>query len=276
MGTLCLWERVWYLLRGGFAKGSRRFHCGGVAGRRGDGAVVQVHYRFLRSIRLVFAPEFSLKTIRGIGVAVPPSYLEAWARRFPGIVRLGANADLFLGRCPGLRVFADHVLLRFERTSMSDFVTSSTATSAPIPLADRAPTAVVQLQCPACRQGPCRLFPPAEPSCLACGYVFSQWHGIYNALPPDRELTFRQLVHEYESVRAKEVLGSDRADYYLALPFNDLTGRNAGQWSIRARTFRFIEKNLLPRIESRRPRGCDVLDVGAGNGWLSYRLAPRR
>ena len=116
MGPLCLWETVWYLLRGEFAKAFRRFHCGGVAARLGDGAVVQVHYPFLRSIRRVFAPAFSLKTIRGIGVAVPPSYLEAWARRFPGIVRLGANADLFLGRCPGLRVFADHVLLRFERT----------------------------------------------------------------------------------------------------------------------------------------------------------------
>ncbi len=116
MGPLCLWETVWYLLQGEFAKAFRRFHCGGVEARLGDGAVVQVHYPFLRSIRHVFAPEFCLKTIRGIGVAVPPSYLEAWARRFPGIVRLGANADLFLGRCPGLRVFADHVLLRFERT----------------------------------------------------------------------------------------------------------------------------------------------------------------
>src|SRR5260370_23397346 len=158
---------------------------------------------------------------------------------------------------------------------MGDVVASFRAASAPISRAARAPTAVVQLQCPACRQGPCRLFPPAEPSCLACGYVFSQLHGIYNALPQDRELTFRQFVHEYESVRTKEGRGSDRADYYLALPFRDVTGRNAWQWSIRARTFRFMQKNLLPRIESRRPRGCDVLDIGAGNGWLSYRLAQR-
>src|SRR5260370_42157082 len=110
---------------------------------------------------------------------------------------------------------------------MSAVVTSSTATSAPIPLADRAPTAVVQLQCPVCRQGPCRLFPPAEPSCLACGYVFSKWHGIYNALPQDRELTFSQFVHEYESVRAKEGRGSDRADYILALPIIDITDPHA-------------------------------------------------
>ena len=116
MGPVCLWETVWYFLHGEFAKAFRRFHRAGIAARVGDGAIFHVHYPSVRSIRHVFAPGFRLKTIQGIGVAVPPSYLEAWAKRFPGIVRLGANADMFLGRCPGIRVFADHVLLRFERT----------------------------------------------------------------------------------------------------------------------------------------------------------------
>jgi SAM-dependent methyltransferase len=105
--------------------------------------------------------------------------------------------------------------------------------------------------------------------------VFSEFGGICSALPPSREATFRQFVRDYESVRAKEGRGSTCADYYLALPFEDLTGRNAWQWHIRARTFRFMEKHLLPKIESAYPRGCDVLDVGAGNGWLSYRVARR-
>jgi ubiquinone/menaquinone biosynthesis C-methylase UbiE len=115
MGPMCLWETVWYLLHGEFAKAFRRFHRAGVAARLGDGAVVQVRYPSVRSIRRMFAPGFSLKTIRGIGVAVPPSYLEAWATRSPGIVKLEAHADLVLGHCPGIRMFADHLLLRFER-----------------------------------------------------------------------------------------------------------------------------------------------------------------
>ena len=57
--------------------------------------------------------------------------------------------------------------------------------------------------------------------------MFSEFEGIYNALPPDRESTFRQFVHDYESVRAKEGRGSSRAEYYLALPFKDLTSRSA-------------------------------------------------
>jgi SAM-dependent methyltransferase len=110
---------------------------------------------------------------------------------------------------------------------------------------------------------------------MACGFVFSEFDGIYNALPPEREAAFRQFVRDYESVRAKEGRGSSSADYYLALPFKDLTGRNSWQWHIRARTFRFMEKHLLPNIEGTHLRGCDILDIGAGNGWLSYRLAKR-
>lgn len=115
MGPMCLWETAWYLLHGEFTKAFRRFHRSGVAARLGDGASVQVRYPSVRSIRRMFAPEFSLKAIRGIGVAVPPSYLEPWANRLPGVVKLEANADLVLGHCPGLRMFADHLLLRFER-----------------------------------------------------------------------------------------------------------------------------------------------------------------
>lgn len=116
MGPVCLWETAWYLFHGKIAKAFRRFHRAGIEAQLGKGAIFHVHYPSVRSVRRVFAPEFFLKTVQGIGVAVPPSYLEAWANRFPRIVKLGANADVFLGRCPGIRVFADHVLLRFERT----------------------------------------------------------------------------------------------------------------------------------------------------------------
>jgi len=133
----------------------------------------------------------------------------------------------------------------------------------------------VQLQCPNCRKGPCRTSSSSEPTCLSCGFAFADVNGVYNALPQSREAAYRQFIHDYELVRAKEGRGSDRSDYYLALPFRDLTGRNAWQWGIRAHTFRFMERKLLPLIEGPSHRRCDILDIGAGNGWLSYRLALR-
>jgi SAM-dependent methyltransferase len=158
---------------------------------------------------------------------------------------------------------------------MRDSVISSTPTLSAISSANEPAASVVELRCPACHQGPCALVSRTPPRCAECGYVFSEIDGIYDVLPPDRETAFRQFVRDYESVRAKEGRGSSSADYYLALPFQDLTGHNAWQWQIRARTFRFMEKHLLPGIESSYPRGCDILDIGAGNGWLSYRLAQR-
>jgi SAM-dependent methyltransferase len=79
----------------------------------------------------------------------------------------------------------------------------------------------------------------------------------------------RQFVADYARIRAAEGRGAETSDYYCALPYRDLTGRNAGQWRIRARSFDYFVRHILPR------ESCDILDLGAGNCWLSYRLAER-
>ncbi len=77
----------------------------------------------------------------------------------------------------------------------------------------------------------------------------------------------RQFLADYSRIRAAEGRGSDDSAYYRALPYADLTGRNAEQWRIRARTFRHFVRHVLPGPAR------DILDLGAGNCWLSYRLA---
>jgi SAM-dependent methyltransferase len=79
--------------------------------------------------------------------------------------------------------------------------------------------------------------------------------------------TRRQFLADYAKIRSAEGRGSADSAYYRALPFADLTGHNAAQWQIRARTFEYFRKRVLPR------RSCRILDLGAGNCWLSYRLA---
>jgi SAM-dependent methyltransferase len=80
----------------------------------------------------------------------------------------------------------------------------------------------------------------------------------------------RQFLDDYGRIRSAEGRGSEESAYYRALPFTDITGRNADQWRIRARTFRYFVQRILPRQRSK------VLDLGAGNCWLSYRLAELR
>ena len=115
MGPCCLWETSWYLARANPSKAFRRFHRAGSPAQLSGGSTLQVYYPSLSSLARSFSPEFSLESLKGIGVAVPPSYLESSAQRYPGLLRAAVLADIFLGRCPGIRMLADHVLVKFTR-----------------------------------------------------------------------------------------------------------------------------------------------------------------
>ena len=89
-----------------------------------------------------------------------------------------------------------------------------------------------------------------------------------------REMRMHFLA-DYAKIRQAEGRGSDDPAYYRALPFRDLTGRNSAQWAIRARTWVHFENSVLRDIEAATRRPLEILDIGAGNGWMSYRLALR-
>ena len=117
MGPCCLWEIAWYLAHGNRTKAFRRLNSDGVMARIADDTCVRVRYPSVSSLVRTFDPEFRLRSVKGIGIAVPPSYLEPWAQRNPRLLRLCERADSLLGRCPGIRTLADHILVRLERTA---------------------------------------------------------------------------------------------------------------------------------------------------------------
>jgi SAM-dependent methyltransferase len=137
----------------------------------------------------------------------------------------------------------------------------------------------VELQCPACGTDLIRvsyqvLGRTCEPIlCTNCSFVMEQRQGIWLALPEDRQNYYGRFIKEYETVRKAEGRGSDDPGFYLSLPFCDCTKRNSWQWSIRAQTYRHIERRILPALSSGELQKATILDLGAGNGWLSYRLA---
>lgn len=87
-------------------------------------------------------------------------------------------------------------------------------------------------------------------------------------------MTLRQFVREYSTVRRAEGWGSNDPAYYQALPYRDLTGRFDGIWRIRARSFDAFISRVLRPLEERQPK-LNVLDIGAGSGWLAHRLSQR-
>lgn len=72
---------------------------------------------------------------------------------------------------------------------------------------------------------------------------------------------------DYGAHRATEGRSHDSAEL-LSLPYL-ASGPLARQWAVRARTFDAFLRTVV------RPAGrqLDILDLGAGNGWLSHRLA---
>jgi SAM-dependent methyltransferase len=85
----------------------------------------------------------------------------------------------------------------------------------------------------------------------------------------------RQFLTEYGTVRAAEGRGSDDSSWYFALPSKDLSGRLDAQWAMRGRSWSYFETRILPRFEQRAGGPLRVLDLGAGNGWMSWKLAQR-
>ncbi|MDL2716560.1 MAG: class I SAM-dependent methyltransferase [Acidobacteriota bacterium] len=82
----------------------------------------------------------------------------------------------------------------------------------------------------------------------------------------------RRWARAYMRLRRAEGRGAGGEAELLALPY--LTaGPLAGQWAIRARTFDAFVRRVVAPLAEERGRELAVLDLGAGNGWLSARLA---
>lgn len=112
-------------------------------------------------------------------------------------------------------------------------------------------------------------------ACQRCAMTTQYRDGIWRALSPNDFDHFQRFIVEYELIRAAEGRGSTQSEYYRNLPFKDISGRNSDQWAIRARTFRAMEHSIVAPLAALNQRPLRVLDLGGGNGWMSYRLALR-
>ena len=118
MGPSCFWEVVWYLLQAKPRKAFRRWHSAIVNAELAPKASIPVRYYSVRSLERIFAPSFQLRSWRGVGVMVPPSYVESSAKRFPAVLKLAQRLDRVLARCPVIRGCSDHILLKLEQISL--------------------------------------------------------------------------------------------------------------------------------------------------------------
>jgi SAM-dependent methyltransferase/uncharacterized protein YbaR (Trm112 family) len=133
----------------------------------------------------------------------------------------------------------------------------------------------VPLACPECKT----VLAPAGPDELACpqdGHSYKKEEGIWRCLPPERASRYEAFLKDYETIRRAEGRGSTRPEYYRALPFAELSGEHSRDWQLRARSYGIFVERVLAPVERQRGEGLKILDLGAGNAWLSYRMAQRK
>jgi ubiquinone/menaquinone biosynthesis C-methylase UbiE len=108
MGRFCLWETVAYLIQGRIRKALRRWS--GTAASESLG--MRITYPSVRRLERALSPEFVLREVIGIGIAVPPSFVTWVPNR--ALALLGA-IDRAIERLPFFRALSDHRLLIFSR-----------------------------------------------------------------------------------------------------------------------------------------------------------------
>lgn len=167
--------------------------------------------------------------------------------------------------------------------------------------------------CPVCRGALVDVSATAV-RCPTDDLTFRCEAGIWRFLPPERAAVLAQFRQEYETVRQHEGRGSDEPAFYQTLPFIKEKQPQISQigaicarifslrsprslrldsWAVRAQSFVTLLEQVIEPLERRVAQPAlstsagsahalskskwplRILDLGAGNGWLSNRLAAR-
>jgi ubiquinone/menaquinone biosynthesis C-methylase UbiE len=112
MGRACLWEAAYFTARGDRAKAARR-RVNGVKVPVA-GIDVPTFYHRTRDVANALGGDFSCDAVIGIGVLVPPPYLEPRWQRLPiALRRIAAGIDRIGGALPLFNQLGDHTLTRW-------------------------------------------------------------------------------------------------------------------------------------------------------------------
>lgn len=114
MGRTCLWETVYFTARGDRAQASRRRIANAAVPVAGIN--VPTFYHRTGDVAAALGEEFTRDGVIGIGVMVPPPYLEPrWQQVPQALRRAAAGMDRIAGSWPLVNQLGDHTLSRWVK-----------------------------------------------------------------------------------------------------------------------------------------------------------------
>ena len=109
--------------------------------------------------------------------------------------------------------------------------------------------------------------------CSNCMAITQYQDGIWHSLAPEQTDRFRRFVTEYEFIRAAEGRGSTQWSTISTCRTRILPAATAISGRYGHAHSATMERDILLPLTRRHGHPLRILDLGAGNGWMSYRLA---
>jgi SAM-dependent methyltransferase len=118
MGRTCLWETVYFTVRGDRARAARRRSA--AVAVPVAGIDVPTFYHRTTDIAACLGDSFTRDAVIGVGVIVPPPYLEPRWQQLPmALRRAAAGVDRMAGSWPIVNQLGDHTLSRWLKRRVS-------------------------------------------------------------------------------------------------------------------------------------------------------------
>jgi ubiquinone/menaquinone biosynthesis C-methylase UbiE len=113
MPKICSWELM-LALKGNFKIAFRRFKKGGVRSHI-EGKYFNTYYYSPTQVRKMFGERYSLISIKGLGIFVPPPYLDTFPIKHPSIYGALQSIDKTISTTPPFRSLADHFIISVKK-----------------------------------------------------------------------------------------------------------------------------------------------------------------
>jgi ubiquinone/menaquinone biosynthesis C-methylase UbiE len=115
MNPYCPWEMLWHLLHGKFGKSFRRIGKDGVSAPLSGGTKIEVWYPTPEQMISEFAPFFVPVRLQGVGVFLPPTYLNHLVESFTGLFERMYWLEKKLAKASPWKRLNDHFILELQR-----------------------------------------------------------------------------------------------------------------------------------------------------------------
>jgi SAM-dependent methyltransferase len=116
IGRLCPWELALHALRRDWPRLRVRFARGSVPVPLNGNTIWTQYYTPREFERVFLDAHFRRVWLRGLGSLVPPPYMDAFAGRHPGLVRVLQRVEDRTAHWPGMRECGDHFLMVLRKS----------------------------------------------------------------------------------------------------------------------------------------------------------------